>query len=105
MVVTLVRSGASLLGWSGGKQLFFRLFLSLWFLGIFVGLSYAGEKMPWLLVHISLPGVLLAGAMVGAHRRSWRSTPGQRNVAEDGERVELAWAHRCAIGACRRRWC
>ncbi|MCA9858957.1 MAG: TIGR03663 family protein [Thermomicrobiales bacterium] len=66
MAVTLIRSGAALLGWSGGKQLFFRLFLSLWFLGIFVGLSYAGEKMPWLIVHISLPGVLLAGAMVGA---------------------------------------
>lgn len=66
VLVTLIRSGAALLGWSGGKQLFFRLFLSLWFLGIFVGLSYAGEKMPWLIVHISLPGVLLAGAMVGA---------------------------------------
>ncbi|TXG82443.1 MAG: TIGR03663 family protein [Thermomicrobiales bacterium] len=64
--VTLVRSGASLLGWSGGRQLFFRLFLSIWFLAIFVGLSFGGEKMPWLVVHISLPGVLLAGAMVGA---------------------------------------
>lgn len=66
MVVTFIRAGASLLGWSGGRQLFFRLFLASWFLAIFAGLSYAGEKMPWLLVHISLPGVLLAAAMVGA---------------------------------------
>ena len=66
MVVTFLRAGAALLGWSGGRQLFFRLFLSVWFLLIFAGLSYAGEKMPWLLVHISLPGCLLAAAMVGA---------------------------------------
>jgi predicted membrane-bound mannosyltransferase len=65
MVVTFVRAGAALLGWSGGRQLFFRLFLSIWFLLIFAGLSYAGEKMPWLLVHISLPGCLLAAALVG----------------------------------------
>lgn len=66
MAVTFLRAGAAFLGWSGGKQLFFRLFLSFWFLMIFAGLSYAGEKMPWLLVHISLPGCLLAAAMVGA---------------------------------------
>lgn len=65
-VVTGVRAIAALLGWSGGKHLFFRLFLATWFLLIFAGLSYAGEKMPWLLVHISLPGCLLAAAMTGA---------------------------------------
>ncbi len=88
VVVTLVRSGASLLGWSGGKQLFFRLFLSLWFLGIFVGLSYAGEKMPWLLVHITLPGVLLAGAMVGAIV-DMALDARRRNVEEDAG--EWSW--------------
>ncbi len=66
MTITFVRAGSALLGWSGGRQLFFRLFLSVWFLLIFAGLSYAGEKMPWLLVHIALPGCLLAAAMVGA---------------------------------------
>jgi predicted membrane-bound mannosyltransferase len=65
VVVTFIRAGAALLGWSGGRQLFFRLFLSVWFVLIFAGLSYAGEKMPWLLVHITLPGCLLAAAMVG----------------------------------------
>lgn len=66
MVVTFIRGVAALLGWRGGTQLFFRLFLAVWFLLIFAGLSYAGEKMPWLLVHIALPGCLLAAAMVGA---------------------------------------
>ncbi len=66
MTVTFVRAGAALLGWRAGRQLFFRFFLSVWFVLIFAGLSYAGEKMPWLLVHISLPGCLLAAAMVGA---------------------------------------
>jgi predicted membrane-bound mannosyltransferase len=89
MAVTLVRSGASLLGWSGGKQLFFRLFLSLWFLGIFVGLSYAGEKMPWLTVHISLPGVLLAGAMVGAIVDTALEARKRNVEAANGERTRL----------------
>jgi len=66
VLVTGIRAIAALLGWSGGRQLFFRLFLSVWFVLILAGLSYAGEKMPWLLVHITLPGCLLAAAMVGA---------------------------------------
>jgi uncharacterized protein (TIGR03663 family) len=47
------------------ELLFFRLFLALWFVLIFAGLSYAGEKMPWLVVHITLPGVLLAASFMG----------------------------------------
>jgi uncharacterized protein (TIGR03663 family) len=96
MVVTLVRSGAAILGWSGGRQLFFRLFLSLWFLGILVGLSYAGEKMPWLVVHISLPGVLLAGAMVGAIV-DLALDARKRTVAEAG--AEKSW-----LGLTAREW-
>ena len=45
-----------------------RRWLLFWPAGIFVGLSLAGEKMPWLEVHIALPlalagGVALAAAM------------------------------------------
>ena len=29
-------------------------------------LSWAGEKMPWLIVHIALPGTILAGAAIGS---------------------------------------
>jgi len=49
----------------------FRLFLAIWFLGMFAGLSYAGEKMPWLIVHFTLPLTLLAGGLLGevAERR------------------------------------
>jgi predicted membrane-bound mannosyltransferase len=57
--------GAALGRWSGGRNLFFRLFLTVWLAGIFVGLSIAGEKMPWLVVHISLPATLLAAALIG----------------------------------------
>src|SRR5215213_127555 len=38
----------------------FPLFLAFWFIGALVAFSWAGEKMPWLTVHIALPGNLLA---------------------------------------------
>lgn len=57
--------GGALGRWSGGRNLFFRLFLTVWFVMIFAGLSYAGEKMPWLVVHISVPATLLAAALIG----------------------------------------
>ncbi|MBX3071404.1 MAG: TIGR03663 family protein [Thermomicrobiales bacterium] len=54
----------ALLGREHGSHLFFRLFVAFWFVAIFGGLSYAGEKMPWLVVHIALPGILLAAMTV-----------------------------------------
>ncbi|MCK9485303.1 MAG: TIGR03663 family protein [Dehalococcoidia bacterium] len=36
-----------------------------WFLGMFAALSYAGEKMPWLTVHLALPLVFLAAHALG----------------------------------------
>ena len=48
------------------QRLFFRLFLAWWFFGILAILSWAGEKMPWLIVHIALPGTILAGAAIGS---------------------------------------
>jgi predicted membrane-bound mannosyltransferase len=47
------------------ERIFFRLFLAFWFFGILAILSWAGEKMPWLIVHIVLPGTILAGAAIG----------------------------------------
>jgi len=38
-----------------------RLMIGLWFLGNLIVYSWAGERMPWLLLHISLPLCLLAG--------------------------------------------
>ncbi len=43
-----------------GSRAIFPLFLAFWFVGIFIALSWAGEKMPWLVTHIALPGNLLA---------------------------------------------
>ena len=46
------------------RRRFFNLFLVVWYVLIFAGLSYAGEKMPWLIIHIALPGILLSAAAV-----------------------------------------
>lgn len=62
-----VRVLASLLGRSlADERLFFRAFLAFWLLGILAILSWAGEKMPWLIVHISLPAILLAACVLGS---------------------------------------
>jgi len=38
----------------------------LWWVGMaWVGYSYAGERMPWLTVHLALPMILLSGWLVG----------------------------------------
>ncbi|HOT90601.1 MAG TPA: TIGR03663 family protein [Anaerolineae bacterium] len=60
----------------------FPLFLLAWALFSWVAYSYAGEKMPWLFVHITLPHILLAAWGLGqwlkgltwqdfAARRGW----------------------------------
>ncbi|MGZ3644354.1 MAG: hypothetical protein ACXVCM_10915, partial [Ktedonobacteraceae bacterium] len=38
----------------------FRLFLVYWFVGNFVLYSWAAEKMPWLMIHITMPMLILA---------------------------------------------
>lgn len=63
--ILLRLAGAGLRLWPAGRSPLFRGMLAVWFVGIFVGVSYAGEKMPWLVTHISVPAVLLAGLVVG----------------------------------------
>lgn len=55
-----------------GPRFFFQTFLAAWFCGIFLALSWAGEKMPWLVIHISLPATLLAAALLGELWERWR---------------------------------
>lgn len=43
----------------------FTHFLLFWLLGVLFGLSVAGEKMPWLNVHIALPLAILGGDLCG----------------------------------------
>jgi len=46
-------------------QRYFVVFLVWWAASIFVGLTLAGEKMPWLSTHIAIPFILLTGWWVG----------------------------------------
>jgi uncharacterized protein (TIGR03663 family) len=43
----------------------FPIFLAWWFFTIFAILSFAGEKMPWLILNMSLPAIWLAGWVLG----------------------------------------
>ncbi len=43
----------------------FPLLLVFWYVNAIVTFSWAGEKMPWLLVHMALPGNLLAAWAIG----------------------------------------
>ncbi|MGE3797470.1 MAG: flippase activity-associated protein Agl23, partial [Thermomicrobiales bacterium] len=65
----------ALLGREHGRNLFFRLFVAVWFVLIFAGLSYGGEKMPWLVVHIALPGILLAAMTAGTAKERAERLP------------------------------
>ncbi|MGC9393833.1 MAG: flippase activity-associated protein Agl23 [Anaerolineae bacterium] len=55
-------------------DLFFPLFLLGWALMSWGAYIYAGEKMPWLFVHIALPHVLLAAWGLGQwlHKLTWQ---------------------------------
>jgi predicted membrane-bound mannosyltransferase len=46
-------------------RMVFRGFVAFWFAALFVALSLAGEKMPWLIIHFTLPGLLLAAIVIG----------------------------------------
>jgi uncharacterized protein (TIGR03663 family) len=64
----------------------FRLFLVYWFLGNFFIYSWAAEKMPWLMIHMTMPLMLLAA--IGLE-------PAARRVFEAGK-----WA----VSALRENW-
>ena len=51
----------------------FWVFLAYWILTTFVIYGWAGEKMPWLMVHLSLPLILLAARFIGevVERTDW----------------------------------
>lgn len=61
----------------------FVLFLIWWAAAILIGLSLAGEKMPWLSTHIAIPFILLTGWWIGRlienlvlewHTSAWKTT-------------------------------
>jgi predicted membrane-bound mannosyltransferase/sugar lactone lactonase YvrE len=55
----------------------FARFLAFWLVAALFGYSYAGEKMPWLTVHLALPVIMLAAYTLNqmwtaAQEREWR---------------------------------
>ncbi|MEJ7838897.1 MAG: flippase activity-associated protein Agl23 [Thermomicrobiales bacterium] len=63
-VVTLVRLLHASRGGNPGPNLLFHTFLAVWFAFLFLVLSWAGEKMPWLIVHFTLPAILLGATLI-----------------------------------------
>ena len=59
--------------WSLDLERLLPVFLLAWTVISWGAYSYAGEKMPWLLVHITLPSIFLSGWWVGrwADRADW----------------------------------
>lgn len=55
----------------------FPVLLVFWYFNAIIIFSWAGEKMPWLLVHMALPGNLLAAWVLGQLLRNvhWRNLP------------------------------
>lgn len=56
--------------WAIARGPSFARFLVLWFLALFVALSFAGEKMPWLTTHLAVPSALLAAWTL---HRAWKA--------------------------------
>ena len=60
----------------------FNKFLYFWTVGTFIAYTHAGEKMPWLIVNIALPAVILAASTVNDvvmstdWRNAWRNGAG-----------------------------
>jgi predicted membrane-bound mannosyltransferase len=72
----------------------FRLFLVYWLVGSLALYSWAGEKMPWLALHILLPLELLAGiALAGLVKQAWRAWAlVGRVLVADRRGVRLRWS-------------
>jgi len=73
----------------------FPLLLVFWFFSAVIIFSWAGEKMPWLLVHMALPGNLLAawvvGRMLDAARRPAARTETTASLALPDEAPAARW--------------
>lgn len=70
---------------------FVEAFLTFWAVGSLFAYSYAGEKVPWLTVHVAAPLALLAGLYI---QRAWvhaRWTPLRRGLAAAAVAVLTLW--------------
>ena len=62
--VVAYRLGKAALGRGLDPRLLFSSFLVGWFAFLFAVLSWAGEKMPWLIMHFTLPAILLGALLL-----------------------------------------
>ncbi len=76
--------------WLAIKGDAFKRWLVFWLLGIFMGLTIAGEKMPWLEVHIALPLILCAAVIIAR---------ASENLGLQGDRLRGAAVVAIATGA------
>jgi predicted membrane-bound mannosyltransferase len=77
-------------GWNVGRPInfasmssFMPAFVIFWTVGVWGAYAYAGEKMPWLMIHIVQPSVLLAALFIGGAIAAIGAARRQR-VAEAG---------------------
>jgi uncharacterized protein (TIGR03663 family) len=82
-----------------GPRFVFQTFLAIWFIGILLALSWAGEKMPWLVVHIALPATLLAAALLGEAWERWRPVADAAHLSPSPH----AWGERDAPSPAAKR--
>lgn len=61
--------------WSVVRGDVFSRFLWLWLAGMWIALSIAGEKMPWLNTHLALPACILAAWTVNRAWKAWQPRP------------------------------
>lgn len=78
------------------SRFYLRALLIWWAIGMFAVLSWAGEKMPWLTVHVALPLILLAASYIGAalswidrRRQSWHPSMAREMALIGGAVVGL----------------
>jgi predicted membrane-bound mannosyltransferase len=71
-------------------RLLFRILIAFWMVFMFAVLSWAGEKMPWLIMHIVLPAALLSGLAIDDLARAVQRW--YRGRATAGKRITVASA-------------
>ncbi len=74
-LVSFLFSGIAIVYYGIFKRKNLPLFLSYWYLGSLALFSWAGEKMPWLILHPLLPALLLTAFFVG---EIWDAVPIQQ---------------------------
>ncbi|MBI4310633.1 MAG: TIGR03663 family protein [Chloroflexi bacterium] len=72
----------------------FGKFLAFWAVFNFLALTYASEKMPWLLMHVTIPFIFLSGKLLGSalERRPWgRAVASPQAIETTQKRGRLHW--------------